>query len=111
MAQASTDISGVVKRFCKELARMGIPSERVLLFGSQALGTAQEGSDIDLVVISRAWAPYNERERLEMLGVAAARILEPVQARGTTPEEMTTHRISPFLEQVLKEQAIVIEAL
>ena len=85
---------------------MGIPTERVLLFGSQAKGTAQEGSDIDLVIVSSAWEPYSERERLELLGVAAARILEPVQARGATPEEIATHRLSPFLEQVLQEQAV-----
>jgi hypothetical protein len=87
---------------------MGIPTERVLLFGSQAKGTAQEGSDIDLVIVSSAWEPYSERERLELLGVAAARILEPVQARGATPEEIATHRLSPFLEQVLQEQAVVM---
>jgi predicted nucleotidyltransferase len=87
---------------------MGIPTERVLLFGSQAKGTAQEGSDIDLVIVSSAWERYSERERLELLGVAAARILEPVQARGATPEEIATHRLSPFLEQVLREQAVAL---
>jgi len=30
----------VIRRFRAELARMGIHCERVLLFGSQALGTA-----------------------------------------------------------------------
>jgi predicted nucleotidyltransferase len=87
---------------------MGIRSERVLLFGSQAKGTAHEGSDIDLLIISSAWAPYGERERLELLGIAAARILEPVQARGAAPDEVARHQLSPFLEQVLTEQAVVI---
>jgi hypothetical protein len=40
----------------------------------------------------------------------AARILEPIQARGTTPEEMAAHRTASLLEQVLKEQAVVVEA-
>jgi len=87
---------------------MGVTCEQVFLFGSQARGTAREGSDIDLFVISEAWAPYNERERLEMLGVAAARILEPIQARGATPDEVAGHQLSPFLEQVLQEQAVVV---
>jgi predicted nucleotidyltransferase len=87
---------------------MGVECERVLLFGSQAMGTAGEGSDIDLLVISPAWAPYSERERLEMLGIAAARILEPVQARGATPDEVARHQLSPFLEQVLQKQAVVM---
>ena len=70
---------------------MGIRSEQVLLFGSQAKGTAHEGSGIDLLIISSAWAPYGERERLELLGIAAARILELVQARGATPDEIARH--------------------
>ena len=106
MAQTNAHVRSVVSRFCRQLEQMGIPTERVLLFGSQAKGTAQEGSDIDLVIVSSAWEPYSERERLELLGVAAARILEPVQARGATPEEIATHRLSPFLEQVLQEQAV-----
>jgi len=108
MAQTKADVRRVVVRFCQQLEQMGIRSERVLLFGSQAKGTAREGSDIDLVIVSAAWEPYSERERLELLGIAAARILEPVQARGATPEEIAAHRLSPFLEQVLQEQAVVM---
>ena len=108
MVETSAYVSNVVRRFSVELKRMGIDCERVLLFGSQASGQAKEGSDIDLVVISPAWAPYSERERLELLGIAAARILEPVQALGTTPEEVATHRISSFMERVLNEQAVVV---
>jgi predicted nucleotidyltransferase len=87
---------------------MGIRCEQVLLFGSYAAGTAHEGSDIDLFVISPDWAHYSERERLEMLGVAAVRILESIQARGITPEEIALHRLSPIWEQALKEQSVVV---
>lgn len=62
---------------------------------------------IDLFVISSDWARYNDRERFEILGIAAARILEPMQARGVTPDEIATHRLSPLWEQIL-EQAIVV---
>jgi len=106
MAETTPELTGVIQRFCEELRKMGIACERVLLFGSQAKGAASEGSDIDLFVISPDWARYNQRERLEMLGVAAARLLEPIQARGVTPEEIATHQLTPFWEQVIKEQAI-----
>lgn len=43
-----------------------------------------------------------------MLGIAAARILAPVQARGVTPEEIATHRLPPLWEQIVNEQAIVV---
>jgi hypothetical protein len=108
MAKTNPGLKTIVTRYCRELERMGVTCERVLLFGSQARGTAREGSDIDLFVISAGWTPYNERERLEMLGVAAARILEPIQARGATPDEVANHKLSPFLEQMLQEQAVVM---
>ena len=108
MARTKSSVRKAVKRFARELQVMGIQCERVLLYGSQARGTAVEGSDIDLIVISPAWAAYSERERLEILGIAAARILEPIQARGATPEEVVTHQISPFLDQVLRQQAVVV---
>ncbi len=87
---------------------MGIRVERVLLYGSFASGEAREGSDIDLIVISDNWTKYNHRERLELLGIAAARILEPVQAQGFTQKEITQRQIMPFWEQVMKEQAIAV---
>ncbi len=108
MTEMNARVAEPIRRFCRELKQMGIECEQVLLFGSQAKGTAREGSDIDLFIISAAWTPYNERERLEMLGIAAARILEPIQARGATPEEVATHQVSPFLEQALQEPAVVL---
>ena len=87
---------------------MGIRIEKTLLYGSQASGTAREGSDIDLFVISTDWRIYSQRERLEMLGIAAARILEPIQAQGFTPEEVKNKKIAVFWQQVMAEQAIVI---
>jgi predicted nucleotidyltransferase len=102
---AKRAIKQIVSRFCAELARMGIGVEQVLLFGSQATDTAHEGSDIDLIVISPDWESYSQRERLEMLGVAAARILEPVQAAGFTPHEIASRELMPFWEHILDEQA------
>ncbi len=87
---------------------MGIRAARVLLYGSQAAGTAEDGSDIDLIVISRDWGSTTHRERLELLGIAAARIMEPVQARGFTPDEIEGHELLPFWEQVIHEQAIPV---
>jgi len=87
---------------------MGIHIERVMLYGSQASESAQDGSDIDLIIISPDFTPFNQRERLEMLGVASARILESVQANGFTPQEIEKRQLMPFWEQILQEQAIAI---
>ncbi len=108
MVETTSELAEVIRRFRAELEKMGIHCERVLLFGSRATGSAHEGSDIDLFIVSPDWARYAERERFELLGIAAARILEPIQARGVTPEEIAAHRLSPLWEQVLQEQAVVV---
>jgi predicted nucleotidyltransferase len=108
MVETTPELAIIIRRFRAEVEKMGIRCERVLLFGSQATHTAEEGSDIDLFIVSSDWARYGDRERYEMLGIAAARILEPIQARGVTPEEITTHRLLPLWEQVLQEQSVVV---
>jgi predicted nucleotidyltransferase len=108
MAQTTPELKQIVQRFCDELEKMGIHPEKVMLYGSQAAGTAREGSDIDLIVISSDWKKFNQRERLEILGVASARILEPVQAQGFTPVEISKNQLMPFWAHVMKEQAVAI---
>ncbi|GBC76408.1 hypothetical protein HRbin07_00609 [bacterium HR07] len=80
-------VAHIIERFRQQLLAMGIRPEQFILFGSQAHGDSTLESDIDLIVISRDFATKDVRERLELLGVAAARILEPIEAFGVTPEE------------------------
>jgi len=108
MAKRTPELKKIVRRYRAQLEKMGIRPVRILLYGSQAAGTAREGSDIDLIVISGDWKKYNHRQRLELLGIASARILEPVQAQGFTPSEIKTKKVMPFWEQIIEEQAVAI---
>jgi predicted nucleotidyltransferase len=108
MAKKTSQLKPIIHRYCDELIHMGIRPERVLLYGSQASGNAREGSDIDLIIISSDFAPYNERQRYEILGIAAAHILEPIQAKGITPQEISLQQLIPFWQQVIEEQAIAV---
>ena len=47
-----------------------------------------EDSDINLIVISENFKEMNLRERLEILGLAAGKIFEPIEALGYTEEEV-----------------------
>jgi predicted nucleotidyltransferase len=105
---AESVLNSIISRFCEELGLMGIQVEKVLLYGSHAHGSARQDSDIDLIVISPDWENYSQRERLEMLGVAAARILEPVQANGFTPQEIASGKLPAFWQYILHEQASLI---
>lgn len=108
MAKTTPELEIILERYRHELEAMGVRVEKFFLFGSQAEGTATEGSDIDLFVVSPDWATYNDRERFEMLGIAAMQILEPIQARGVTPQEIENHELTPFWEMILQEQAIPV---
>jgi hypothetical protein len=108
MAQTTPELEQIIGRFRRQLEKMGIHTERVMLYGSQAAGSAREGSDIYLIVISDDWKSLTQRERLELWGIAAARILEPVQAQGFTPAEISRRRITPFWEHIIKEHAIAV---
>ena len=108
MVKTSPELKRIIRRYRAQLIKMGIQPKRVLIYGSQAAGTAREGSDIDLIVISDDWKKFNRRRRLELLGVASARILEPVHAQGFTPNEIKQKKIMPFWEQVIKKQAVAV---
>jgi predicted nucleotidyltransferase len=81
---------------------MGIRAEGVILFGSHARGEAREGSDIDMLIVSPDFEELNTRERLELLGVAAARLWQPIEAMACTPDELAEVEPATLLEEILE---------
>ncbi|RMG95390.1 MAG: nucleotidyltransferase domain-containing protein [Chloroflexi bacterium] len=104
------ELTEIIHRFCQALEKAGIHCQQILLYGSQRSGKAREGSDIDLIVVSPDWARYGWRERLELLGITAARILEPIQAQGFTPDEIAQRDISPFWQYILDHEATIVSS-
>ena len=106
MAEKTIELDEIVSRYCRELARNGIHVTEVFLYGSYASGNQSEGSDIDLIIISPDLDKYGMLERLELMGIVAARILEPVEAFGFTPEEFKKENLTLFWKDVI-EQGVV----
>ena len=79
---------------------MNIIPEKIILYGSYKDGNPREDSDIDLIVISENFKEMNLRERLEILGLAAGKIFEPIEALGYTEEEVRNKK-ETFLEEIL----------
>jgi predicted nucleotidyltransferase len=74
-------VLALVGRFVSEVESRGIPVSRVVLFGSEARGTAGEWSDIDLVVVSSVFDEPNGRDLVDSLWeatVATRGRIEPV---------------------------------
>ncbi len=65
-----------------------------------------EESDIDLIVISKDFEKLNLRERLEILGLAAGRILEPIEALGYTKKEIESKGKESFVGEILNSMPI-----
>lgn len=57
-------------RFREALATQGVHADRLVLFGSHARGKAREDSDIDVVVVSEAFAGKSHWERITLLSKA-----------------------------------------
>lgn len=78
---------GIVRKFKDALGRSGIPVEQVILFGSYAMGTYNDNSDIDVIVISKAFENLNHWQRIEKMTDALYELFQPIEARALTPQE------------------------
>ena len=96
------EVADIIVCYCEQLEHMGIRTEQVILFGSHARSEAKEGSDIDLLIVSSDFENLNTRERLELLGVAAARLWQPIEAIAYTPDELAHVEPATFLDEILQ---------
>jgi len=94
-------IKNIIRRFKEELIKLHINPQKIIVFGSYANGKPREDSDIDLLVISEDFNNLNLRERLEILGLAAGRVFEPIEALGYTPEEVKNADSVSILSEAL----------
>jgi predicted nucleotidyltransferase len=89
MAQTTAPV--VLDHLRSALLSQGIRVERLILFGSQAKGTAREDSDIDVAVISPDFRDKDIFERVKMTAKAGRetirRFVVPLELVFMTPEE------------------------
>jgi len=100
MFKKTRDVKRIIERYRQELKNFNINSQKIILYGSYAKGNPREDSDIDLIVISDDFKDMNLRERLEILGIAAGRVFEPIEALGYTPKEIKQKK-ETFLEAII----------
>ena len=102
MVKTEREIAEIIKKYRNEVEKLGVRPQKIILFGSYAGGTPREDSDIDVIVVAEDFKKMNLRERLELLGLAAGRVFEPIEALGYTQEELESRRKESFLETILK---------
>ena len=106
---AEQGIVEAVRNYLKVLPHYGVHAQRAILFGSYAVGGAQEWSDIDVVVLAPEFdAPYTVEtvKRLWRATVKADNRIEPI-ACGV--REWETDDSRPILE-IARREGIEIAA-
>lgn len=100
----------ILAQFIKETKKK-IPVEKVILFGSYALGTPKKYSDIDIAVISPKFSGMNELKRIQLLLDCVHKIKSDltidIETFGYTPEEYKSAGHFDFLGTI-KETGEVI---
>ena len=110
MDSRSTLVADQIEHFIARLNRE-LDVAQVILFGSYAYGRPHEWSDVDIAVISPAFAALGRVARLEWLEriawEAEAHAVEPV---GLTPEEYVQASDLSLLGEVREKGIVVYDA-
>jgi predicted nucleotidyltransferase len=99
-------VKRIIDRYRHDLEKT-IQVERIILYGSHAYGTPHDGSDIDIVVISKDFKRMHPLERLEFLSLARRESKAPIEALGYTPSEFKKAKDSIMLDEIV-ERGIVV---
>ncbi|MBU4272510.1 MAG: nucleotidyltransferase domain-containing protein [Planctomycetes bacterium] len=103
----SQAIDAVVRQYLRALAEAGIHARRAVLFGSHAKGTADEWSDIDLVVIAPELEPPAGRRLVNKLWELRATTDSRVEPIPCGEREWETDDSRPILEIARREGILV----
>ena len=96
-----------VKRYLAGLQAFGIHARQVVLFGSFALGRADEYSDIDLIVIAPEFDGPRELTLVEKLWLATASADNRIEPIPCGEQEWETDGSRPILEIARREGVII----
>ena len=99
------DVINILKHLRELLEANKIHVDRLILFGSWAKGTQQEGSDIDVVVISNDFKGKDYWARINILSEAIYKVFAPIQAVAMTPQEWDSKE-SPICDFAQQGEAI-----
>jgi len=109
MVKTRTDLIATIRHYAEELERLGVPVERIILYGSHQRVEAHEDSDIDLAVFSEAFGPPNH---LEFLGVLSETkwMTEPmIEAIGFHPSVLEHINPISFLHEIVSTGEVVYQ--
>jgi predicted nucleotidyltransferase len=99
----SQSIEAVVRQYLKAVSDAGIHSRRAIVFGSQATGSADQWSDIDLIVIAPELGPPTDRRLVNRLWELRAKTDSRVEPIPCGEREWETAQSRPIIEIARRE--------
>jgi len=96
-----------VRTYLDAVRAEGIPVERAIVFGSQARGTANEWSDIDLVVVSSVFDGPSSESAVDALWTARIATRGHIEPIGCGIQRWETDDGSPLLA-IVREEGIEV---
>jgi len=100
------EIHRTIAKYKRNLERLGISVKKIILFGSNANGTASKESDLDLVVISDDLEKKDIWQRLSILGRARIDISRPMEILGYTEKEYLANSKGSFINDEIKLKGV-----
>ncbi|MBN1382485.1 MAG: nucleotidyltransferase domain-containing protein [Deltaproteobacteria bacterium] len=108
MAQAKAAIKKIIAQYIRNLEALGLPIERVYLFGSQAQRQANQESDLDLAVVSPLFEKMSLWDRAGFLGKAAWDIKHPMDVLGFAPSQLKKAAPGTLLNHIMRHGIEII---
>jgi predicted nucleotidyltransferase len=105
---ADGSVVDVVRKYLGALTDSGILVDFAVIFGSHASNTADEWSDMDLLVVSPAFDNQSSRRHVDLLWRLAARIDNRIEPVPCGAARWCEDRTSPLLEMVRREGEQVV---
>jgi predicted nucleotidyltransferase len=102
MAKTRTEVIAAVREYVRELERLGVPVERVMLYGSYGQGRASEESDIDLAVFSEVFGSPDHAEFSGILSEAKWNTEPMIEAMGFHPSVLENVRPISFMNEIVR---------
>ena len=110
MAKTKTDLIATIRRYAEELERLGVPVERIILYGSHQRGMAHKDSDIDVAVFRgvRSAAPSGV---FSVLSEAKWTTEPMIEAIGFHPSVLEHLNPISFLHEIVSTGEVVYQRI
>jgi predicted nucleotidyltransferase len=109
MVKTRTDLIATIRRYAEELERLGVPVERIILYGSHQRGAAHKDSDIDIAVFSEAFGPPQHVEFLGVLSEAKWTTEPMIEAIGFHPAVLEHLNLISFPHEIVSTGEVVYQ--